>query len=803
MDTLIQDIRYAFRMLARTPGFTAIAVLALALGIGVNTVIFSVVNAVVLRPLPYPQPGQLVTVFHSYPKLNLPRASVSPYGYLYYHDHLSSFESLAAFTDFRTPQNLTGKGDPERVNTIMVSAHFFRALGVSPRLGRTFLPEEDQPGKNREVVLSYGLWKQRYGSDNGILGKSIGLDGQNYEVIGVMPEGFQMPSEASLWTPIAFTPQETNEQTEYLYVFGRLKPGVSVQQADAEMSRLSAEIVHEIPELAAYGFHVGGIPLSQLSQEGLRTQLLLLLFIVGLVLLIACANVANLLLSRAAARQREIALRAALGASRRRIIRQLLTESMLLALIGGAAGLFIAYQGLGALLAYASIKLPGMFHVNIDGYVLFFTFALAMLTGLLFGLAPALHVSGKQLNESLSQGGRTLVSRGRERLRQGLMGFEVAIAIMLLVVAGLVMRTFLHVTHANPGFDASNTLTARIALQKDNYPAPEKISIFQQQLLQRISALPEVKNAAIASSVPLVGGWTRSFMIEGKLLKPDPHTFFATVTPQYFGTLGIPLISGRSFSESDTATAPLVAIVDEKAAHTYFPGESPIGKRINLNRNAPQAEWREIVGVVGGVQHRSPLMEESKGGVYVPFVQMPQDEMVIAVRSTSSPAALASAIRHEVAQLDRGQAIFEIKTMEMMLNEFVAEPRFNLVLVGLFAGLALVLSSIGIYGVISYSVTQRIPEIGIRMALGASKQNVLQMVLAQTLKVTVMGVIAGIAVALLVTRLFSSMLFGVSNYDPLTFMCIVALMIVVAALAGYVPARRAARVDPLVALRCE
>jgi len=475
----------------------------------------------------------------------------------------------------------------------------------------------------------------------------------------------------------------------------------------------------------------------------------------------------------------------------------------LLAVMGGAAGLFVAYQGLGALLAYASTKLPSMFRVNIDVYVLLFTFALAMLTGLLFGLAPALHVSGRQLNESLSQGGRTLVSRGRERLRQGLMGFEVAVAIMLLVIAGLVMRTFLHVTHANPGFNASNTLTARIALQKDHYPTPEKITIFHQQLLQRVSALPEVKNAAIASSLPLVGGWTRSFMIEGKLLKPDPHTFFATVSPQYFSTLGIPLVSGRSFTESDTGTAPLVAIVDEKVARTYFPGESPIGRHISLNRNAKQAEWREIVGVVGGVQHRSPLMDESKGGVYVPFAQMPQDEMAIAVRSTGNPAALASAIRHEVAQLDRGQAVFEIKTMEMMLSDFVAEPRFNLVLVGLFAGLALVLSSIGIYGVISYSVTQRIPEIGIRMALGASQQNVLQMVLAQTLKVTGIGVMAGVAVALLVTRLFSSMLFGVSKYDPFTFMSIVVLMIAVAALAGYVPARRAAQVDPLIALRCE
>src|SRR5947209_11289407 len=507
MYTLIQDIRYGFRTLTRSPGFTAIAVTGLARGIGINTVIFSVVNAVMLRPLPYAQPDRLMMLFHSYPAINLARATVSPIGFVTYHERLKSFDGLAAFTTFRSPQNLTGRGEPERVTSVMVSADFFHTLGIAPHLGRTFTPEEDQPGKAREVVLSYGLWKQRFDGDAAIIGKTIELDGQNYEVIGIMPQGFQMPSESSLWLPIAFTPKEAQSGVEYLQVIGRLKPGVDIGQAQAELANLSAEIVREIPELAPMGFHVASASLPEVYQEDFRTALLVLLGVVGAVLLISCLNAANLLLSRAVARQREIAVRAALGASRLRVIRQLVTESMLLALMGGGLGLLLGYNGLDVMLALVPIEIPSMIHINVDKHVLFFTFALSLLTGLLFGLAPALHISGKQLKEALTQGGRSVAMPGRERIRQTLVVAEVAIALMLLVGAGLLIRTFAHVKHTSTGFDPGNTLSARVSLTSQNYSSPEKIANFYQQLLQRVSTLPGVRKAAIGTSVPLTGGW--------------------------------------------------------------------------------------------------------------------------------------------------------------------------------------------------------------------------------------------------------------------------------------------------------
>jgi putative ABC transport system permease protein len=808
MKGLLQDLRYGWRMLRSSPGFAVVAVITLALGIGANAVIFSVVNAVMLRPLPVREPGRLMMVFHSYPRLNMARASVMPYALGYYRERLKSFSSIGALTMWRGPQNLVVAGEPQRVNTVLVSADLFPTLGVKARLGRSFTAEEDQPGKNREVVLSDGVWKQQFGSDPQVIGKTLSLDGLTYAIIGVMPEGFQMPSGAGLWTPLAFTPQEAQSTTEYLDVVARLKPGVTADQANAELATLSAELLRQFPELAPTGFRVLAKPLPEVMQEDLRPALLVLLAAVGCVLLIACANVANLLLARASTREKEIAVRAALGASRGRLVRQLLTESTLLSLCGGLLGLLLAYRGTDVLLALAPIEIPSFVHINVDSHVVLFTFLLAVAVGLVFGMFPALHTSKQAFADALKTGSRTSTSQGRDKVRNVLVVVELGIALLLLTCSGLLIRTFIQVRQSSPGFGSGNVLTAWVSLREQSYNTRDKQRSFYQQLLERVSTLPQVKSVATGTTLPLLVDWAQSFEIEGQKRSVEPHAFFAAISPQYFRTLDIPLLKGRSFTETDSPSAAPVVIVDERAARAYWPGEDPVGKRINVDREeGPDGKrkvvWREVVGVVGSVQHISALFDQSKGEVYLPFQQNPMRTMAMVVRTEGNAPDLGSALRHEVAQMDPTQAVYDVLTMDHYLDKFRSQPRFNMVLLALFGGLALLLSAIGIYGVISYWVVQRTREMGIRIALGASSSEVLQLVMGQALRLVIFGVVAGLVAALLATRALSGLLYGVGKYDPLTFTIFAALLGGVALLAGYVPARRATRVDPMVVLRCE
>ena len=800
MNTLMHDLKYGSRMLVKSPGFTAVAVIALALGIGANTLIFSVVNAVMLRPLPFAEPARLMMLFHSYPKINLPRASVSPYGFLYYRDHAKSFSSLGAMTMYVGPQNLTGNGEPERVKTVMVSAGFFPTLGIAPKMGRTFLPEEDRPGNEREVVLGNGIWRQRFGADPNILNKTIALDGQNYTVIGVMPDGFQMPSGAALWLPLALDPAKATLQqlgNEYLEVIGRLKPGVTPQQANAELSSISEELLKLVPQGRAVQWHVMAVPLNEITQEDLRPALLVLLAAVGCVLLIACANVASLLLARAAARQKEIAIRSALGATRLRLIRQTLTESVLLSLLGGVLGLALGGWGTDLMLALVPMELPSMIHITVDSSVLAFTFTLSLATGLLFGAVPALQLSSARLTDTLKEGGRTSQAQGHGRMREALVVAETAVALMLLIGAGLMIRSFIQIQQNNPGFDAGHVGTGWVALTEQRYKKPEQMTAFYQQLLERMSAEPGVKQVAIGSGLPLIRSASASFDIVGRD-GLTPHAFVTVVSPRYFDVLRVPLLAGRAFAETDSGTAPKVVIVDAKLVRAYFPHEDPIGKKIVFGRDP-----LEIVGIVGGVKHVSIFADDTKGQVYLPYLQSPEATMSVVLRSDGDPLAVAGVLRRHIAQLDPNQALYDVKSMDQYLNDYVAQPRFNMVLLGIFAGLALLLATVGLYGVISYSVSQRVHEFGIRMALGAPRAQVLRMVLAQALRLAIVGIACGLVGSFMLTRLVQKLLFGVKATDLSTFAAIPLLLAVVAIVASYIPARRATRVDPMVALRYE
>ena len=803
METLLHDLRYGFRMLRKTPGFTAVAVLTLALGIGANTAIFSVVNAALLRSMPFPEAGRLMMLFHAYPKLNLPRATVSPTGFDYYRQNVQSFENLGAFSGWHSPQNLTGTGNPERVRAVSVTGSLFAVMGVQPLLGRTVSPADDQPGANRVAVLSYSLWQQRFGGDRNLVGREITLDGNNFTVIGVMPPGFDYPHTAQLWVPIAFTPQQLKDETEFLNVVGRLKPGVTPEQAEAEMGKVSAELLRLFPEGNSVGWHVIAVPFREVAVGDIRPALLVLLGAVGCVLLIACANVANLLLARAAGRQKEIAIRSAMGASRLRVVRQLLTEGVLLSLFGGGLGLLIGYWGIDLLpTLIPTDQTLAFLKIDIDRNVLLFTLAVAVVTGLVFASAPAIQSARAAISATLKEGGRTSFAPGHHRFRTGLVIAETALALVLLIAAGLMIRSFLRIQQSSPGFDPQQVLTFQISLPATKYKDDRRISGFFQQLSQRLSALPGVKAVGMTSMLPLSSNWTNSFMIDGRNLSPGPHAHVATASPEYLRTMGIPLVKGRFFANSDTADAPKVVVIDDTLVRAYWPGEDPVGKRIRLTSDPPST-WREVVGVVARVKHTDPLSQETKGQIYIPYLQLAMPMMGVAVRATGDPAMLAGAIRSQVLEIDSEQPIAEVKTMEAMLDEFVAQPRFNMALLAIFAGLALVLAAVGTYGVMAYSVTQRTHEIGLRMALGARSEDVLRLVLVQAIRMAGVGLGIGLAGAFIATRVLATMLYGVRSTDPLTFIVISLLLGAVAVTASYVPARRATKVDPMVALRYE
>jgi putative ABC transport system permease protein len=796
-------------MLLKSPGFTAAAIIALALGIGANTAIFSVVNSVLLRPLGYREPERLVTISHLYPKLDLV-ASVSAPGYIDYRDQASVFEQTAASTNFS--YNVTGGGgDPERVQGRRVTANFFPLLGVAPTLGRTFLAEEDAPDKARVAVLSHGLWQRRFGGDPLIINRTITLNNESYMVLGVMPAEFKFGRD-ELWAPIAFTPEQLSNDrrgSEYLGVMARLKPGVTIEQAQTELDLIARRIVEANPGTYPADSR-WGVQLKSLNEEvvgDVRPALLVLMGAVGFLLLIACSNVANLMLARAAARSREIAIRTALGASRLRLVRQLLTESLLLAFIGATAGLLLALWGIDLLVALEPANIPRAREISIDARVLLFTFGLSLVTGVLFGILPAVQASRPELSGALKEGARgSSLGAGLRSARSLLVVAEIAVALVLLVGAGLMVRSFSRLLTVSPGFRTDNVLTLQVALPTTKYKEPQQRRAFYQELLGQIKAMPGVEAAGAVSNLPLGGAGTSfTFQIEGRPTPEgvlSPHTDGRVATTDYLQTMSIPLQRGRYFSERDNADGQQVAIIDETLARLYFPGEDPVGKRVSFEGPPENRIWREIVGVVGAIRHKG-LDAEFKGQLYYPHAQSPAGGMYIVLRTSNDPTSLFSAVRGAVRAVDKDQPVYNVRTMTEVLNNSVAQKRFSMFLLSIFAGVALVLTAVGIYGVMAYTVSARTNEMGIRIALGAKSRDILRLIVGQGMILALAGVAAGLVAALCVTRVMSSLLYGVSTTDPLTFAAIALLLTGVALLACYVPARRATKVDPIIALRYE
>jgi putative ABC transport system permease protein len=805
MWNVIQDVRFAARMLRRYPGFTVVAVLALALGIGANTAVFAVVNGVLLRPLPFPEADRLFLVSYL-PPPGGPfqfEPSLSDRHYLEFRGHDKLFEQLAAFS--ARPVSLTGAGEPVRLPAARVTSDFLSALRVNPAIGRAFLNEEADPGRDHVVLLGDRLWRDRFNADRHVVGQSISLDGVSHLVVGVMPPGFAFPSKADLWTPMAI---RTNPHNSFMFpVVGRLKPGVSREQAQAELVSIAGGLPRD-PRDKRREMVAQILPLKELVVGDIRKSLMIFLGAVAFVLLIACANVANLLLMRAASRQQEIAVRAALGASRRRLILQLLTESLMVSLAGGAAGMLLAIWGVPILLALAPAgQIPRVQDIRIDGGVLAFTLGLSLLTGLVFGLAPAFQAARRGLHAAMGEGGRTSTAR-REGIRGVLVVAEVALALVLLTGAGLMLKSFLRMRAVDPGFRPENVLTMTVDLPDSVYRNASDLKAFHQSTLEKLSRVPGVLRAGAVNWLPLAGALTMGdfHRADGRPLPPEYMVDKPGVSPGYFQTMGIRSLSGRDFSERDTATAPGVAIVSSSVARDLWPGENPVGQRITLEDNPKPQDWLTIVGVVEDVRQQS-LKKKPAVTIYQPLPQVTRpfflSHMTFAVRTASDPVRVASAMRSVLHEVDRDQPVQKIATMEELVAATTAEPLFQARLLGGFSIIALLLSAIGIYGVLAYSVTERTHEIGIRMALGAGRRDVLRMVLSRTMMLAAAGVALGTVGALAVTRVLAKVLFEVKPTDPATFIAVAVTLAAVALLAGFIPARRASGVEPLVALRYE
>jgi putative ABC transport system permease protein len=796
MYTLLQDVRYALRMMRRSPGFSLAAILTLALGMGANTVMFSVLSTVLLRPLPYPHPDRLVQIWETDSRRGDMHGPVSPYNFTDWHQQSRTFAQMATY-DY-TSVVLTGQKAPVRLSANFVTAGFFDVFQISPLRGRTFLLDEDKPGKDRVAVVSYGAWLRYFGSDPAILGKSIMLDDQAYSVVGVMPANFAFPGEGTeVWCLPGFDLKLHSRAHHGLFAVGRLNPGASLQQAQAEMSTIAEGLDKQ------YGMF-GGIRLVGLQDETVgnaRRSLLVLWAAVFAVLLIACANVAGLLLSRAVSRQKEIAVRSALGGSRARLIRQFLTESVLLSVIGGVLGVLLALAAGRFVIASSGGAVPRLRDLHIDGWVLAFSAVACLITGLMFGLAPAVHALRVDLNASL-KGGSSSSSQlsGRLRLRNLLVVAELALAMVLLISGALLTKTLWRLQHVDPGFQAENTLTFRFSVPQGKYSNSQKADLYQR-IADRLAALPGVDSVGATNDLPFSGSRSASsFDIEDR--SPDPklllHADYRTVSPDYFHAMRMRQLQGRAFTPHDNQEAPLVAVVSDSFAKKFFSGESPLGHRVNSHD-----KFYEIVGVVADVKHED-LAAAGVPELYVPYLQAaPPSWTFFVVRSQIDDRTLAASVRNAVKEIAPAQPINRINTMSHVLSYWLTPHKFSSLLLGIFAGLALLLAAIGIYGVISYMVAQRTREIGIRMALGADRKNVLRLILRQGVGIAAIGLTSGTISALLATQALSSLLFGVNAKDPGIFLTVAALLALVVLLASYVPARRAAKVDPLVALRCE
>jgi putative ABC transport system permease protein len=803
MNTFFQDLRFSVRQLLKHPAFAAVAILTLGIGIGANTAIFSVVNSVLLRPLPFPESHRLVQVVRPLPTGT--SIAMSPPDFLDYRRENRTLEDLAAFdTEGYT---LTGDGEPLRVAGAAVSASFFDVLRVPPAIGRPFMEGENEPGQDLLVVLGHGLWERRFGGDPGVIGRQIELNGLSRTVVGVMPADFRF-GEWDLLTPLTYDENFRNSRGAiFLQLIGRLAPGVAVEQASADLARVAADLEAQYPE-SNTGRAAALMPLKEQLTGAVRPALLILLGAVGLVLLIACVNVANLLLARGAAREGEVALRAALGAGRGRLVRQLLTESLILGAAGGLMGLLVAFWGTDLLIAMQPPNLPRLDSAPVDGNVIAFTAGAAFLTSLLFGLAPALQASRPNLVTSLKQGGRGARARGRSRLRSGLVVAEVGLAIMLLTGAGLLIKSFSELQRVDPGFQPEGTLAFALSLPDARYPEDPQVDQFFTAFMERVQAIPGVRSAgAIAGGVPMSGSsFVISFEVEGREPLPlgqSQSLNTRIVTPDYFRTLGIPVISGRGFVPQDRADAPQVVILNQAAVREFFTDEEPIGQRILMGWTRDgNTVGGEIVGLVGDVKQIG-LGDEFIPEIYIPHAQVPTGAMTVVMRAAGDPLDLVGSVRAELLALDPDLPISNVRTMEAVLKGSVAEPRFYMMLLTAFAAVALLLAAIGIFGVMSYSVTQRTGEIGIRLALGAAPGNVLTLVVGQGAGLIVAGTGLGILGAFATTRLLSGLLFGVGTTDPATFVLVPALLMAVALVACYIPARRATKVDPLVALRAE
>jgi putative ABC transport system permease protein len=804
METLLADIRYASRMLIRRPTFTVIAVVTLALGIGANTAIFSVVNAVLLNPLPYEQPSELFLLWLQHPSTNQFQQPVSFPDFTDWQSQSQSFERVVGTRTVSV--NLTDGDEPERVNGARVSADFLSTFRISPLAGRDFLDSENRPGGAPVAMLGYTLWQQRYGGDASLVGRTVSIDSTSYTIVGVLPKGFCYPTrDTQIYVPLIQGKNETARGSRFLRVTARLRPGVSIREAQAEMDTIAARIAEQNPDSnAEAGVQV--IPLHEEVVGQIRPALMILFGAAACVLLIACANVANLLLARASARRAELAVRTALGASRSRLIRQLLTESVLLSFVGGLLGLLIALWGVPTLTSISASSIPRVEEVSVSFKALMFTLLISIATGVLFGIAPALQSSTRGLSENLKEGRRGATGGAtQQRILNLLVAAEVALAVVLLAGAGLMVRSFVSISGVSSGFNPKGVLTIGIGLTQPVYADIQQQSRFYERLADKVSAIPGVESTAGINRVPLLGfNASTSFTFQHKPVQQgnEPTADCRVATPNYFKAIGIPLLQGREFTERDTKDAPFVAVINRAMAEQFLPGEDPIGKRIQIYPNPPL--WREVVGVCGDVKLLG-LDATTNPAIYVPATQNPYSGAMrssfLVVRTTADPNGVVAAIRGVMKTVDPGVPVAQVRMLEDIVSDSVAPQRLNMWLLVSFACLAALLAAVGIYGVMAYSVSQRTHEIGVRMALGAGSRDMLYMVLFDGAKVTAAGMAAGLAAAFALTRVMSTLLYKVSAADPITYAGISVLIVGVSLLASYIPARKASRVDPMVALR--